>query len=393
MQDSTFVHVKGNQSLLVITNIKNRIRSGPFPTSIGNVFSPFWRFWIIFNHQARNQIYSAIDKLAIGDIHINVSECDQFNIPKFTGQITQEIKSIHFRRGVRMEGETAIEKTIKHFVLRRTGDDVYLDLSTPNCICVKHKTERGSVVLATMWCNVLQHIRYPYKKYYDANGFYRLVLVVDWHQSNCVHGKRYADDARQLCSTMKFESILISFSLPKKQPQPLTDYFCKNREEWNEIIFRQKAKKDMYPAEFEKAVEAEKTEEKNKEKAELYNVADDLAEENEIMNVEMLSDSALQHQLTKLQTGAVKDGPTYIYKIWKSLLNKWFSDGKYHVYIASPFLDSDRLDDICKLVLKNKLTASLDALYVRRQCDIDKDISAVKRTTQQRFAQQDRVFS
>lgn len=105
-----------------------------------------------------------------------------------------------------------------------------------------------------------------------------------------------------------------------------------------------------------------------------------------------LSESALQHQLTKLQTGAVKDGPTYIYKIWKSLLNKWFSDGNYHVFIATPFLDSDRLDDICKLVLKNKLTASVDALYVRRQCDIDKDISDVKRTTQQRFAPQDQVF-
>lgn len=153
-----------------------------------------------------------------------------------------------------MEGETAIEKTIKHFVLRRTGDDVYLDLSTPNCICVKHKTQRGSVVLATMWCNVLQHnnnfpvSRYPYKKYYDANGFYRLVLVVDGIKITVfmVNGTLMVEGSYVLqWFTQKFESILIAFSLPKKQPMPLSDYFCKNREEWNEIKFRQKAKEGL----------------------------------------------------------------------------------------------------------------------------------------------------
>lgn len=72
---------------------------------------------------------------------------------------------------------------------------------------------------------------------------------------------------------------------------------------------------------------------------------------------------ALDLELASLQKGTAVGG-SRLYRIWRSLLHRWFSDSDYSVYIVTPELDAGRLEDICHLLLNSPLTASLDLLAV-----------------------------
>lgn len=100
----------------------------------------------------------------------------------------------------------------------------------------------------------------------------------------------------------------------------------------------------------------------------------------------------LQAQLDSLQTGCVRDGGSYIYKLWKSVLHHWFSDANRKVCIVSPYLDSARLVDVCNIVLQHRLTANLDAFYVRQKCDDSKMIYEVKKEALDDFGPKDQMF-
>ena len=97
-------------------------------------------------------------------------------------------------------------------------------------------------------------------------------------------------------------------------------------------------------------------------------------------------------QLNKLQTSQVRDGATYIYKIWKSLLNHWCSDSSRRLYLVTPTLDVQRLADICTIILDHRLTANLDALYVRQKCDPNLSIFEVKQRVLNKFDAKDQMF-
>ena len=88
--------------------------------------------------------------------------------------------------------------------------------------------------------------------------------------------------------------------------------------------------------------------------------------------------STIKEQLNKLRTCCVRDGSTYIYCLWKSLLHSWFSDPDSKVYLVTPFLDASRLAEICQIILQHKNEASLAAFYVRQQCDRERKIHEVK---------------
>lgn len=77
----------------------------------------------------------------------------------------------------------------------------------------------------------------------------------------------------------------------------------------------------------------------------------------------------LEAELQSLQQGAVKDGFSYIHKLWKSLLTRWFSTVGTKVYLASPFLDANRLTDVVEIFLDHKTEGDLEAFYVRHKCD------------------------
>lgn len=93
----------------------------------------------------------------------------------------------------------------------------------------------------------------------------------------------------------------------------------------------------------------------------------------------------MSKQLSLLSTPVIRDGPTYIYKLWKSLLSYWLLDPERKVYLATPFLDTQRMVDICELVLQNFTTANIDAFYVRIKCNYNERISDVKRNAQNQF--------
>lgn len=76
-----------------------------------------------------------------------------------------------------------------------------------------------------------------------------------------------------------------------------------------------------------------------------------------------------------VDTPAVKNGKDFIYNLWKSLLNRWLSRPGCAVFLATPFLDVERLDDICKLVIKHQGSADIKAFYVRERCYFDSTIT------------------
>lgn len=81
--------------------------------------------------------------------------------------------------------EAPIETYIKDFVKARTGERVYIDLSTPSVVLIRVVSALGSSALSAFWLNILQHPNnypvqhYPYRRLYHKNGTYKVVLTVD----------------------------------------------------------------------------------------------------------------------------------------------------------------------------------------------------------------------
>ena len=69
--------------------------------------------------------------------------------------------------------------------------------------------------------------------------------------------------------------------------------------------------------------------------------------------------------MTKLVVGGLKNGFTYVYQLWKSLLNHWFGQEGTRVYMASPFLDTERLTDIVEIFLRHKPRTNLEVFYTQ----------------------------
>ena len=67
-------------------------------------------------------------------------------------------------------------------------------------------------------------------------------------------------------------------------------------------------------------------------------------------------------------SGAFKHGPTYIYRLWRGLLDDWLGRGG-DVYIVSPLFDSRRLADILLLLVKHRLAGSRVHLFTLARCD------------------------
>ncbi len=67
-------------------------------------------------------------------------------------------------------------------------------------------------------------------------------------------------------------------------------------------------------------------------------------------------------------SGAVRHGPTYVYRLWKGLLDQWLSSDAL-VYIITPLLDAKRLADILLLLAKHKLSRSRVQLFTTMRCD------------------------
>lgn len=77
------------------------------------------------------------------------------------------------------------------------------------------------------------------------------------------------------------------------------------------------------------------------------------------------------------EKSAIKNGQTDIYPAWKSLLSAWLSKNGCEVYLATPFIDTKRMIDICNIVIENKSTANIKAFFVRNKCYYDKTVTEI----------------
>lgn len=85
----------------------------------------------------------------------------------------------------------------------------------------------------------------------------------------------------------------------------------------------------------------------------------------------------LKTNVSNICKPALKNGKTFIYVIWKSLLFRLLSKPENEVYLATPFLDSRRLTDICDMVLIHSDLANIKRFYVRNECYGSKRIREV----------------
>lgn len=307
-----------------------------------------------------------------------------------------------------MDGESALEKSIKEFVFSKTNEEVYLDISKSNIVSVKRKSKAGSVALAMFWLRVFRHQnnypmpKYPYKELYDKQGNNKVILKVDTVTLTVfmstgtvmIQGNLVID-----WFLNHFPSIMAHYDAPVGGPQPKIDVHRQYIQKWEGLEADYSIKKANEDAETrlreDKALgivtdtvqEVLQVQEDDLLargdyvgviREETDDKLDDLAEEIELLSIDRWPVSTIKEQLNKLRTCCVRDGSTYIYRLWKSLLHSWFSDPDSKVYLVTPFLDASRLAEICQIILQHKNEASLDAFYVRQQCDRERKIHEVK---------------
>ena len=51
------------------------------------------------------------------------------------------------------------------------------------------------------------------------------------------------------------------------------------------------------------------------------------------------------------------------------MLDKWFADETSQVYLVTPYLDQERFEDVCRIVLMNKADDRLENFIVRYKCN------------------------
>ena len=89
-----------------------------------------------------------------------------------------------------MEGDTAIERSVKEFAYSKIQEKVYIDVSRSNTIHIRSCAKHGSTVLAMFWLRVLRHQnnypmpKYPYKEVYDKKGKNKVKLCNNNNNNN-----------------------------------------------------------------------------------------------------------------------------------------------------------------------------------------------------------------
>lgn len=143
-----------------------------------------------------------------------------------------------------MGEKAALETRLEDFVKSKTAESVYLDLSAPSTIVIKRRGKHGSVLLGTFWMNVLQHPnnypvqRYPYKKLYDKNRNYKVMLRVDDVSMTVymstgtltIQGSFVLDWFQK-----RFAKVMDAYDMPPLEPQPVSDGYLEHEKRWNEL--------------------------------------------------------------------------------------------------------------------------------------------------------------
>ena len=79
--------------------------------------------------------------------------------------------------------------------------------------------------------------------------------------------------------------------------------------------------------------------------------------------------TVLDTHMDHVSSCCVREGSTFIYRLWKSLLHRWLSDADTQVSMATSRLDAPRLKDCVDLSLLRKGSGHWDTLLVPNLCD------------------------
>lgn len=91
----------------------------------------------------------------------------------------------------------------------------------------------------------------------------------------------------------------------------------------------------------------------------------------------------------ELQIGKIIQGSVF-YRLWKSTLQYWFSKDESKVHIITPYIDVDRLTDICMLFLENKLIANVETICIPLS-SLYGSFAEVKQKTLKKFSARDQA--
>lgn len=77
----------------------------------------------------------------------------------------------------------------------------------------------------------------------------------------------------------------------------------------------------------------------------------------------------IRAKLESFRLPAIVGGHTEVYETWKETLSFWLSSSNNKVYMATPFLHLEYLEEFLDIVWENKETANIGKIFVREECD------------------------
>lgn len=86
---------------------------------------------------------------------------------------------------------------------------------------------------------------------------------------------------------------------------------------------------------------------------------------------------------------------TYVYPLWRSLLNKWFSEEGTRIYLACPFLDNTRLADVTNIFMQYRVKGKLENWFTRFDCDLtnNRNVGQLQREVSSQLKTRDKTFA
>lgn len=205
-----------------------------------------------------------------------------------------------------------------------------------------------------------------------------------WQLWWCIHNTCVYVARPFLYSKDELETLRIKEELEKlrvneeKEKLRLKDELEKIRvkEELERLRVKEKLEKLRVKEELENLrVDSELVKLRVKEELEKLRVK----EEQEKFRVkEDLEKLRVKEQLEKLRVGQICF-PNELYTFWKRVLRYWFSIPDSCVYLATPFLDAVRLNDIYKIILSNEGKGNLGAFFVRQTCGVKELFASINR--------------
>ncbi|ELT88818.1 hypothetical protein CAPTEDRAFT_225167 [Capitella teleta] len=262
--------------------------------------------------------------------------------------------------------ESRLEKFIKDFVRKKTAEQVDLNLKE-NRISVADIRKKKCILLAKFWANVFQHENnypissYEYRKNVDDDLLKVTVdktdividmktgelvmkgeFVYDWFDQNFWRVLETCD--AEFAKGWTYEASEVTTVTVSKEATPLNDYTTDIEKFQLGVSYHGEKKQESLEAKIQSLILPDFRE--------LY------------FDMVFWSDAKIDGELESLAIGSLKDGFSYVYPLWRSLLKRWLQEEHARVTIATPHIDVDRLSDVGRLLLLSESAKeNLDCVY------------------------------